>query len=174
MPEFAPTTNVLPATPVITIQETLPPTVEADADAESARRLSSELFEEFVRANAAEQPDDGPSTTSAAQRGSRIDSMMSTLFPLLESAFGALGRVAAVEPSQDEALEEARRILVREVRAKAPVTGALTLVKLRRVATREDLLALLDEVGAHISIPMRRLSTQQTLLHVRGLLKRPM
>ncbi|HEY4065652.1 MAG TPA: hypothetical protein VGM74_02045 [Burkholderiaceae bacterium] len=172
--EFAPTTHMAPLAPEITIQDTLPPTREADADAASARRLTSELFDEFVRASAEDQPDSGPTTLSASQRGSRIDSMMSTLFPLLESAFGALGRVAAVEPSQDEALEEARRILVREVRAKAPVTGALTLVKLRRAATREDLVALLDEVGSHISIPMRRLSTQQTLLHVRGLLNRPM
>jgi len=78
------------------------------------------------------------------------------------------------ERPQDDALEEARRILMREVRAKAPVTGALTLVKLRRATTREELTALFDEVGSHISLPMRRLSTQQILLHVKSLLERPM
>jgi hypothetical protein len=108
------------------------------------------------------------------RKARRLDAMMSSLFPLLESAFGVLAGPGAVEHSQDDALEEARRILVRELRAKAPVTGALTLVRLRRAATRSDMLALFSEVGSHINVPMRRLSTQQTLLHVRGLLERRM
>jgi hypothetical protein len=62
---------------------------------------------------------------------------------------------------------------MREVRQKSPITGALTLRKLRRATRREELVALLDEVAAHISQPMRQLSAQQVLLRVRGLLEAP-
>jgi hypothetical protein len=73
----------------------------------------------------------------------------------------------------DGALEEARRILMRAVRSEAPVAGSLTLIKLRRARSRSDLLALLPEVEARISRPLRRLTAAQTLRHVRGLLVRP-
>jgi len=144
-------------------------------DVSSSKRLTSELFDELVRATP--RRDAGPSTIDSTLRsttGGRFDSVMSSLYPLLESAFGNAGRIPNAERPQDDALEEARRILMREVRAKAPVTGALTLVKLRRATTREELTALFDEVGSHISLPMRRLSTQQILLHVKSLLERPM
>jgi hypothetical protein len=98
-----------------------------------------------------------------------VDSVMGSLYPLLESAFGALGSADDHGP-RDDALEEARRILVREVKTKAPVTGSITLMKLRRARTRDELSALFEEVDSHISKPMRHLSAQQTLLHVRGLL----
>jgi len=145
------------------------------ADTSPSTRLTSELFDELVRATP--RRDAGPSTLDSTLRsttGSRLDSVMSSLYPLLESAFGNAGRIPNAERPQDDSLEEARRILMREVRAKAPVTGALTLVKLRRATTREELTALFDEVGSHISLPMRRLSTQQILLHVKSLLERPM
>jgi hypothetical protein len=70
----------------------------------------------------------------------------------------------------DNSFEEARRILMRAVRSEAPVAGALTLIKLRRARSRGDLLALLPEVEARISRPLRRLTATQTLRHVRGLL----
>ncbi len=73
----------------------------------------------------------------------------------------------------DTALEEARRILMRAVRSEAPVAGSLTLIKLRRARSRGDMLALLPEVEARISRPLRRLTATQTLLHVRGLLVHP-
>ena len=145
------------------------------SDSSPSKRLTSELFDELVRATP--RRDAGPSTIDSTLRsttGGRFDSVMSSLYPLLESAFGNSGRIPNAERPQDDALEEARRILIREVRAKAPVTGALTLVKLRRATTREELTALFDEVGSHISLPMRRLSTQQILLHVKSLLERPM
>ena len=153
------------------------PISQADeaADASPSKRLTSELFDELVRATP--RRDAGPSTIDSTLRsttGGRLDSVMSSLYPLLESAFGNAGRIPNAERPQDDSLEEARRILMREVRAKAPVTGALTLVKLRRAITREELTALFDEVGSHISLPMRRLSTQQILLHVKSLLERPM
>lgn len=149
--------------------------IDQTTEAPTSKRLTSELFDELVRATP--RRDAGPSTIDSTLRtstGGRLDSMMSSLYPLLESAFGSTGRLPSADRPQDDALEEARRILMREVRAKAPVTGALTLVKLRRATTREELTALFDEVGSHISLPMRRLSTQQILLHVKGLLERPM
>ena len=73
----------------------------------------------------------------------------------------------------DAAFEEARRILMRAVRTEAPVAGSLTLIKLRRARSRSDLLALLPEVEARISRPLRSLTATQTLRHVRGLLVRP-
>ncbi len=156
-----------------------PPTdaFASDPDSQPSGRLTSALFDELVLATPQHhhQHDAGPSTMDSTLRpNSRFDSMVSSLFPLLESAFGSVGRIPNADRPQDDALEEARRILMREVRSKAPVTGALTLAKLRRAATREEMTALFDEVGSHISLPMRRLSTQQILLHVRGLLERPM
>ena len=70
----------------------------------------------------------------------------------------------------DEALDEARDILMRAVRAEAPVTGSLTLLRLRRAASRADLEDLLDEVEARISKPHRSLAAGQTLQRVRQLL----
>ena len=70
----------------------------------------------------------------------------------------------------DEALDEARDILMRAVRAEAPVTGSLTLLRLRRAASRADLEDLLDEVEARISKPHRSLAASQTLQRVRQLL----
>jgi hypothetical protein len=101
------------------------------------------------------------------------DSLMSSQYPTSDSAHGELAGVER-ETSPDEMLVEARRILMRAVRAKAPVTGSLTLIKLRRTRTRQDLLALFDEIDSHISKPIGHLSAQQTLRHVRGLLERPM
>ena len=182
-PPAAPQVEFVAAAPVAVIEDVpMHPAMDVEFDAvrldhesDSSKRLAAELFDEILRASPPR--DTGPSTMDSTLRttgGGRLDSMMSSLFPLLESAFGSVGRIPNAERSQDDALEEARRILMREVRSKAPVTGALTLAKLRRAGTREELAALFDEVGSHISLPMRRLSTQQILLHVKGLLDRPM
>jgi hypothetical protein len=72
----------------------------------------------------------------------------------------------------DAALEEARRILLRAVRAESPVAGSLTIIKLKRARTRGDLLALMPEVESRISRPLHRLTAAQTLRHVRSLLVR--
>jgi len=72
----------------------------------------------------------------------------------------------------DATLEEARRILLRAVRHGAPVSGSLTMIKLKRARSRGDLLALLPEVESRISRPLHRLTAAQTLRHVRGLLVR--
>jgi hypothetical protein len=70
----------------------------------------------------------------------------------------------------DTGFAEARLILARAVRTEAPVTGSLTLLRLRRARTRADLAALLDEVEARIAKPHRSLAAAQTLRRVRHLL----
>jgi hypothetical protein len=73
----------------------------------------------------------------------------------------------------DAPLEEARDILLRAVRAEAPVAGSLTLMRLRRARTRADLETLLDEVETRIRKPHRMLATTQTMRRVRQLLGAP-
>ncbi len=70
----------------------------------------------------------------------------------------------------DEAMEEARDILLRAVRAEAPLAGSLTMLRLRRAASRADLEALLDEVESRIAKSHRTLAAQLTLRRVRVLL----
>ena len=70
----------------------------------------------------------------------------------------------------DSAFAEARLILVRAVRAQAPLAGTITLLKLRRARTREDLSNLLDEVESRITKPHRSLAATHTMRRVRQLL----
>ena len=74
-----------------------------------------------------------------------------------------------VEPS----VAEARLILLRAVRVEAPLAGSLTLLRLRRARSREDVTALLDEVEARITKPHRVLAASQTMRRVRHLLGLP-
>ncbi len=71
---------------------------------------------------------------------------------------------------QDEVLEEARTILLRAVRAEAPVAGSLTMLRLRRARTREDIESLLEEVESRIFKPFKGLWASQTMARVRELL----
>ena len=77
------------------------------------------------------------------------------------------------EPLADPNLEEARAMLMRAVRNEAPVTGSLTLMKLRRATTREALEELLDEVEQRIRKPRKQIVAAQTIRHVRHLLSLP-
>ena len=70
----------------------------------------------------------------------------------------------------DRPLEEARGILIRAVRAEAPLAGSLTLLRLKRARTRAELANLIDEVEARIIKPYRSLASQQTLRRVQQLL----
>jgi hypothetical protein len=76
----------------------------------------------------------------------------------------------AIADASDPALEEARSILMRAVRAEAPVAGSLTLIKLRRARTRDELAQLVDEVESRIVKPYRSIAAQHTLKRVRQLL----
>jgi hypothetical protein len=70
----------------------------------------------------------------------------------------------------DHALEEARDILLRAVRQEAPLAGSLTLLRLRRARSRDELYALMEEVEVRIARPQRLLAAAQTLRRVRQLL----
>lgn len=76
-------------------------------------------------------------------------------------------------PRGDVPLNEARALLVRAVRAEAPLAGALTIIKLKRAGSREALEALLDEVEQRLRKPHRRIIAAQLLRHVRHLLTLP-
>jgi hypothetical protein len=72
--------------------------------------------------------------------------------------------------SGDASMEEARGILLRAVRAEAPLAGSLTILRLRRARSRSELADLIDEVEARIIKPYRSLAAQQTLRRARQLL----
>ena len=95
----------------------------------------------------------------------------------LDSVAGHAGVADAWVPSDHAALQrsdpafaQARLILMREVRAQAPVTGSLTLLKLRRAQSRADLASLLGEVEARLRKPHRQVTVDHTLERVRQLL----
>ena len=95
----------------------------------------------------------------------------------LDSVAGQAGAADAWLPSDHAALQrsdpafaEARLILMREVRAQAPVTGSLTLLKLRRAQSRAELAALLAEVEARLRKPHRSVTVEHMLGRVRQLL----
>ena len=90
-----------------------------------------------------------------------------------QNAGQSAGQIALRGSAQDTAIttiETAREILLRAVRQEAPLVGALTLLRLRKARTAEDLQALLGEVELRISKPQRALTAQQTLRRVRQLL----
>jgi hypothetical protein len=102
-----------------------------------------------------------------------------TLHPESLSADSVLGDVSPPDswlPSDNEEdpldpdFSEARLILLRAVRAEAPLAGSLTLMRLRRARTRAELVPLLDEVENRISKPHRSLAATQTMARVRHLL----
>lgn len=74
--------------------------------------------------------------------------------------------------ARDSGFAEARMIMIRAVRTEAPLSGSLTLLRLRRASTREDLSKLLQEVEARITKPHRSLAATQTMRRVRLLLER--
>jgi hypothetical protein len=120
-------------------------------------------------ASASAEPD-LPETRTLAPDSVNGDSASGHPEPLPSSppSMSQLQRLDDGEP--DEALEEARDILARAVRREAPLAGSLTLLRLRRARTRDELHALLEEVEIRISRPQRALAAQQTLRRVRQLL----
>ena len=117
----------------------------------------------------------GPDSVGAIQ-----DSILPpsrTLYPESVSTDSTLGDSPVPDswlPSDSGGLDsnfaEARLILVRAVRAEAPLAGSLTLMRLRRARTRADLSNLLEEVEARITKPHRSLAANQTMRRVRQLL----
>jgi hypothetical protein len=121
----------------------------------------------------------GPDSQSAVP-----DSMLPasrSLFPESAAADSTLGSVSTAQawlnadPSEvptslDPVVAEARLIMVRAVRAQAPLAGTITLLKLRRARTRAELIELLDEVESRISKPHRSLAATHTMRRVRLML----
>lgn len=73
----------------------------------------------------------------------------------------------------DGGLEQARDLLIRAVRADAPVAGSLTLMRLRRARTRADLAELIEEVEARVRKPHRALAATLLLRRVNELIGQP-
>jgi hypothetical protein len=121
----------------------------------------------------------GPDSVSAVS-----DSVLPpsrSLFPESVSTDSTLGGVSTAqawlnadttdsESLLDPVVAEARLILVRAVRAQAPLAGTITLLKLRRARTRADLVGLLDEVESRITKPHRSLAATHTMRRVRQML----
>jgi hypothetical protein len=100
----------------------------------------------------------------------------SSLLPSSQSLLGASSWLVLDEQmgaAADGPLAEARELLMRAVRQEAPVSGALTLMKLKRAASRDALEGLLDEVELRLRKPHRRIIAAQTMRHVRHLLSLP-
>jgi hypothetical protein len=91
---------------------------------------------------------------------------------LPESEWSTLSSTPAAT-EVDRPLVEARELLMRALRAQAPMSGSLTLMKLRRALTRDDVEALLDEVEQRLRKPHRMIIAAQTMRHVRHLLTLP-
>lgn len=86
------------------------------------------------------------------------------------AAMDALDAERQSRGQHDDALEQARAILLKAVKAEAPVAGSLTMMRLRRARTREDLESLLEEVESRIFKPFKGLWASQTMARVRELL----
>ena len=84
--------------------------------------------------------------------------------------------VASAQPaiedsaSGDPVLERAREMLLRAVRLESPVAGSLTMFRLRRARSRNELEQLIEEVASRIGKPPHALAAQQTLRRVRNVL----
>jgi hypothetical protein len=112
--------------------------------------------------------EDAPESLLPAARSLHPESVL-TDSVLGESALRDFDALEAAR-TDDISFEEARAILLRAVRAEAPVTGSLTMLRLRRARTRAELAELIDEVEARIIKPYRSLAAQQTLRRARHLL----
>lgn len=134
------------------------PLVAQAPQASEAVPVADSVISSFLPAAASLQPE------------SRLDSSLNELSGVSGAAMDAVDAERQSGGVQDEALEEARDILLRAVKAEAPVAGSLTMLRLRRARTREDLEALLEEVEGRIFKPFKGLWASQTMARVRELL----
>jgi hypothetical protein len=138
-----------------------------------AAGVHAPVFEELLGLGLVAMPEVGhvnlPLETGPSGDSSLLPSVRS-LLP--ESGFSTLSG-AAIDAAVDRPLQEARELLMRALRAQAPVSGSLTLMKLRRAATRDEVEALLDEVEQRLRKPHRMIIAAQTMRHVRHLLSLP-
>jgi hypothetical protein len=111
-----------------------------------------------------------PASGTLPPDSSALDSVLGGVPPLFSWLPFEPGENDAEPVEVDAAFDQAREMLVRAVRAEAPVAGSFTLRRLRRARSRADLNVLLDEVESRISKPHRSLAATQTLRSVRLLL----
>jgi hypothetical protein len=139
-----------------------------------AAGVPAPVFQELVAMGLVLLPESGaehvdlPLESRSAGDSSLLPSVRS-LLP--ESGWSTLPPVTDSEI--DRPLQEARELLMRALRAQAPVSGSLTLMKLKRAATRDDIESLLDEVEQRLRKPHRMIIAAQTMRHVRHLLSMP-
>jgi len=138
-----------------------------------AAGVNAQVFGELVTMGLVALPEsahvDLPLESAPAGDSSLLPSVRS-LLP--ESGWSTLSGAAA-DAEIDRPLQEARELLMRALRAQAPVTGSLTLMKLKRATTRDDVESLLDEVEQRLRKPHRMIIAAQTMRHVRHLLSLP-
>ncbi len=70
----------------------------------------------------------------------------------------------------DAALARARSLIQHALLTQVPVSGAVTLLRVRRTRNRRDLAALLPEVQARLSRPQRLAEARQLIAQVERLL----
>jgi len=139
-----------------------------------AAGVQASVFDELVSLGMVEMPvvDHIDLPLDAANLGGDSSLLPAARSLLPESAWSTLSG-AAVDAEIDRPLQEARELLMRALRAQAPVSGSLTLMKLRRATTRDEVEALLDEVEQRLRKPHRMIIAAQTMRHVRHLLSLP-
>jgi hypothetical protein len=149
-------------------------TVQQIVATAQAAGVAAPVFHELVAMGLVSLPEDRtehvdlPLESRPAGDSSLLPSVRS-LLP--ESGWSTLPPV--VEGEIDRPLEEARELLMRALRAQAPVSGSLTLMKLKRATSRDDVESLLDEVEQRLRKPHRMIIAAQTMRHVRHLLSLP-
>lgn len=130
-----------------------------------------------------------PASAAAARSSAQFEDLVESVLPAARSLHPESGQgdstlggpssglraFDAIEASagHDGPLEQARDLLLQAVRREAPLTGSLTMLKLRRAQTRQQLAELLDEVETRIVKPYRSLAAQQILRRARQLLLAP-
>lgn len=140
-----------------------------------AAGVQASVFQELVAMGLVALPEPGaehvelPLESRSAGGDSSLLPSVRSLLP--ESGWSTLP--PPVEGGVDRPLEEARELLMRALRAQAPVSGSLTLMKLKRAATRDEVESLLDEVEQRLRKPHRMIIAAQTMRHVRHLLSLP-
>jgi hypothetical protein len=95
---------------------------------------------------------------------------------LPESEQGAFDE-APLDPMPDQLvdgpLEQARGLLLKALRSEAPVAGSLTIMKLKRARTRDEVSSLLAEVEQRLRKPHKQVMAAQLLRQVKYLLSLP-
>ena len=143
-----------------------------------AAGVQTTVFDELISLGMVEVPPVGHIDLPLdAHQGRASQGGDSSLLPparslLPESGWSTLSG-AQGDAEADRPLQEARELLMRALRSQAPVSGSLTLIKLRRATTRDEVEALLDEVEQRLRKPHRMIIAAQTMRHVRHLLSLP-